>query len=49
MEQDTSLSFTIMKVLVIGDSAVGKTCLMYRYTQDTFNGTYINTVGQSRF
>ena len=45
MNENPGLSFTVMKVLVIGDAAVGKSSLMYRYTQDTFDGTYINTVG----
>ena len=45
MNENPGLSFTVMKVLVIGDAAVGKSSLMYRYTRDTFDGTYINTVG----
>ena len=44
--KESTAAFYIMKVLTIGDSAVGKSSLMYRYTEDSFSGTYINTVGQ---
>lgn len=35
----------IFKVIVVGDGAVGKTSLILRYTQSTFNTSYIKTVG----
>jgi len=28
-----------------GDSGVGKSALIYRYTEDTFNCAYITTIG----
>ena len=34
-----------IKLLTIGDSAVGKTCLLLRYAQDTFQKTFITTIG----
>lgn len=34
-----------MKVLLLGDSAVGKTCLVNRYIQDTFSQEFITTIG----
>lgn len=34
------------KVITIGDPDVGKTCLILRYTTDTYHPNLINTVGQ---
>ncbi|XP_065212362.1 ras-related protein Rab-13 [Planococcus citri] len=33
------------KILVLGDSNVGKTCLVHRYCDDAYYDTYISTVG----
>ena len=35
------------KILVLGDSAVGKTCLIYRYCDREFYESYISTIGKS--
>ncbi|OLS15673.1 MAG: Ras family protein [Promethearchaeota archaeon CR_4] len=35
----------IFKVAVVGDGAVGKTSLILRYTQGSFNTNYIRTIG----
>ena len=35
----------LMKVVVIGDSFVGKTCLVLRYTQDIFRENFLSTIG----
>ena len=34
-----------IKLLTIGDSAVGKTCLLLRYASDSFQTTFITTIG----
>ncbi len=35
----------LFKILVIGESSVGKTCLLLRYTEDTFNASHLATIG----
>ncbi|TNN86876.1 Ras-related protein Rab-8B [Liparis tanakae] len=39
----------LFKLLLIGDSGVGKTCLLFRFSEDSFNTTFISTIGQERF
>ena len=40
------MEFTALaKVVVIGDSSVGKTCLILRYTQDVFRESFLPTIG----
>ena len=36
------------KLLLIGDSEVGKTCILNRFTNDEFNSTFIATLGEKR-
>jgi small GTP-binding protein len=33
------------KVIIVGESGVGKSCLLIRYTDDEFSNTYISTIG----
>jgi len=35
----------LFKLLLIGDSGVGKTCLLFRFSEDAFNTTFISTSG----
>jgi small GTP-binding protein len=35
----------IFKILLLGDSSVGKTCVLLRYSDDTFNEYHISTIG----
>ena len=34
-----------LKLLVVGDSAVGKTSLLLRYTDSKFSSSYVSTIG----
>jgi Ras-related protein Rab-8A len=34
-----------IKMLMIGDSGVGKTCLLLRYANDSFSPSFITTIG----
>ena len=36
----------LFKLLLIGDSGVGKTCILVRFSEDAFNSTFISTIGQ---
>lgn len=38
----------LFKLLLIGDSGVGKTCVLFRYSDDTFNTTFISTIGMNK-
>lgn len=35
----------LLKLLLIGDSGVGKSCILLRYSDDSFTGSYITTIG----
>merc|ERR1711865_995411 len=35
----------LFKLLLIGDSGVGKSCLLCRYSEDIFNNKFITTIG----
>lgn len=37
----------LFKLLLIGDSGVGKTCVLFRFSEDAFNTTFISTIGES--
>ncbi|EEC10116.1 hypothetical protein IscW_ISCW007610 [Ixodes scapularis] len=36
------------KILVLGDSNVGKTCIVHRFCDERFYDTYISTIGWER-
>ena len=35
----------LFKLLLIGDSGVGKTCILFRFADDQFNTSFISTIG----
>jgi len=37
--------YHLFKLLLIGDSAVGKSCLLLRFADDSYNDAYISTIG----
>ena len=36
---------SVYKVLLLGDTDVGKTCFLFKYTDNTFHETHISTIG----
>ena len=36
----------LFKLVLIGDSRVGKTCIMLKFSHDTFDSRFIPTVGK---
>ena len=43
----TSLSSVVIKVGMVGDSQIGKTSLMVKYVEGSFDEDYIQTLGRS--
>lgn len=35
----------LFKLLLIGDSGVGKTCILFRFSDDAYTSTFISTIG----
>lgn len=41
----STVSEAMFKLIMIGDSGTGKSCLLNRYTKDEFDGDYKVTIG----
>ena len=37
-----------LKILTIGESGVGKTCILLRYTDNKFVKTHLTTIGKNK-
>ena len=35
----------LLKLIIIGDSEVGKTCLLLRFSEENFQNSHITTIG----
>ena len=35
----------LLKILLVGDSGVGKSCVLLRFQYDAFESSYISTIG----
>jgi len=42
------MTFPLTQVLLVGDSAVGKSCLLMRFTADRFDEVTTSTIGKNR-
>jgi GTPase SAR1 family protein len=45
----SSVSEAMFKLIMIGDSGTGKSCLLTRYTKNEFDEEYKVTIGNSKF
>lgn len=43
---ETEMFEALLKVVIIGDSSVGKTCIILRYAQETFRENFLSTIGE---
>lgn len=39
----------LFKILILGDSSVGKTCLLLKYVDDKFSTNHMPTIGKYQF
>lgn len=45
MNRGTTQYDYLIKLLIIGDSGVGKTCLLLRFAEDNFTASHLTTIG----
>merc|ERR1712216_495952 len=44
-QRTTGAGMPVLKLLIIGDSGVGKSCLLWRWTDDSFDDEFVSTLG----
>ena len=49
MNKPTHTYDYLVKIIIIGDSGVGKTCFLMRFVDDKFTTSYITTLGNLFF
>jgi len=45
MAKNTNAYDLLAKILIIGDSGVGKTCLLLRFSENSFASSHLPTIG----
>jgi GTPase SAR1 family protein len=46
MSNDTTVYDCFLKTLLVGDSGVGKSSILLRFTSDEFNESQLSTIGE---
>ena len=44
-EREENIYDYMVKLLIVGDSGVGKTCILLRYCKDKFKESHLTTIG----
>lgn len=47
MAKQTNAYDFLAKILIIGDSGVGKTCLLLRFCENSFTTSHLATIGKN--
>ncbi|MBN3280512.1 RAB10 protein, partial [Polyodon spathula] len=42
---DETSDFLLLKIILVGDALVGKTCVLQRYIDNSFHHSYVSTIG----
>ena len=45
MDQNDNLNIIDIKIITLGDSHVGKSCLIVKYLENKFSNSYVSTIG----
>ena len=44
-DEESEENYRLYKILLLGDSAVGKSCLLLRYCENSFQESHLTTIG----
>lgn len=45
MEKTRSVQYPLIKLLLVGDSGVGKSSILMRFADDKFTESFVSTIG----